>query len=160
MIHILLISMMISQTSLSESEKSLPEDLMNGLPMVGDMRDCDYQGKRETKVKRHISREEAVEKKMVNNQVVLSKVRESEYSNIIHEQTIDEAARGRMTPPRRMKERDIKKYSMARRLGVREERLYEAMESYVLPGTTYQILVLATRTFHEKAGTWYHVSSI
>ena len=63
MIHIPLISMMISQTSLSESEKSLPEDLMTGMPMVGDMRDCEYQGKHETKVKRHISREEAVEKK-------------------------------------------------------------------------------------------------
>ena len=62
---------------------------------------------------------------MVNNQVVLSKVRESEYSDMIHEQTIDEVAHGRMTPPRRMKERDIKKYSMARRLGVREERPYE-----------------------------------
>ena len=125
MIHIFLISMMISQTSLSESEKSLPEDFMNGFPISGDMRDCDYQGKRETKVKRHISREEAVEKRMVNNQVVLSKVREGEYSEMIHEQTIDEASHGRMTPPRRMKERDIKKYSMARRLGVREERPYE-----------------------------------
>ena len=95
-------------------------NLMNGFLVLGLLPEVDYGCKPMAEAKRHmVSRSWVEEIRVQNNHKVLGKVRESEWSEDVWNQTVEDANLDRMTWPVESTDDHILHMTMCRQIAVR-----------------------------------------
>lgn len=107
-------------------DDSFADDLGTGFQLTGPMTTTDYQSAPVSKVLAPpLPAATARERRAESNRQVLSKLKESPFSDKIHLQMQEEALHGRMEKPRVMTQQDVENFNLARRIAVEEFREYE-----------------------------------
>ena len=102
------------------------ENLVEGFPVLGSLPDVNYGSKPMPEAKQHMLSQEWLRQiREANNRKVLSKIKESEHSEDVWQQTIQDAMLDRMTWPIEVQDYHILHTTLCRRIGVREYREYK-----------------------------------
>ena len=151
-IHGPLLKALLAEASGSEDTfQGLLQDCLQGFPLVGDLPPCEgatIPGVPKSFPKTRLDTEDLRSNRKDYNKAVLAKLKELPHSEDILPQAQKDAAQGFMTNPRLLKEEDVEKVNLTRRIPVREER-ESGWRTRVVDHKTESMINTATRPFDK-----------
>ena len=101
-------------------------DLQGGFPLIGRMPELDYAVKSDIEPEDILSERDLQDARASNNRIILGKLKASDMDDEVYQMTCEDASKGWMSWPRRLRHADLADYALTRRLPVAEWREHVA----------------------------------